>query len=378
VNQQPRKPYRKGSGSLNRIVAIVPAYNEGRTIARTVEALLRQWAPPVDEVIVVPNNCTDDTADAARAAGATVMPYPGRNPHRKAGALNWAIDELLPGLNDRDFLLVTDADSILDPDFTAHAVRALIHPHRRRHRRVPPVGAACATFHTGRHHRDLLGRLQRNEYARFARQVHRRGGKALVLSGVATLFTVRSVRQVLAERNRRLPGYAGEFYHRDTATEDIELTFAYRALGYRPVAPRRARAQTDSMPSWRALRDQRVRWQRGMLDSLRLYGVRRFTAEDLVRQVAMYAGSVLAPAYVAFLVAAALTHGPLLFDARWLPLTLVFALERAWTVRRNPFGDIAMAAALLPEWLYEQYRSAVYWWALVKTMRGSDRVWINA
>jgi biofilm PGA synthesis N-glycosyltransferase PgaC len=122
--------------------------------------------------------------------------------------------------------------------------------------------------------------VQRNEYERFARQIARRGDHALVLSGVATMFLAGAIRHVIAARGNELPGYPGEFYHRDTATEDIELTFAFRALGYRPMAPAAARAQTDIMPTWRALRDQRLRWQRGMLDSLLLYRFTRATALD--------------------------------------------------------------------------------------------------
>jgi biofilm PGA synthesis N-glycosyltransferase PgaC len=233
-------------GRTPRVIAVVPAYNEAATIAATVRALRAQWAPRLDEIIVVPNNCTDATAELAAAAGATVMPFPGANPHKKAGALNWAITELLRRLHDDDQVLVTDADSVLDPDFTQYARRALLRPHlnghRRSRRRRPEVGAVCACFRTGLAPAGLLARLQRNEYERFARQIGRGGDNALVLSGVATLFDVSAIRRVLAARGRALPGHPGEFYHRDTATEDIELTFAFRALGYRPMAPASARA----------------------------------------------------------------------------------------------------------------------------------------
>src|SRR6185503_16317272 len=101
----------------------------------------------------------------------------------------------------------------------------------------------CACFRTEVAPSSLLARLQRNEYERFARQIGRGGDNALVLSGVATLFDVSAIRNVIAARGGRLPGYPSEFYHRDTATEDIELTFAFRALGYRPMAPAQARAQ---------------------------------------------------------------------------------------------------------------------------------------
>lgn len=368
--------------STPKVIAIVPAYNEAASIAGTVRALQQQWAPGLDEIIVVPNNCTDDTARLAREAGATVLEFPGRNLHKKAGALNWAINTLLPRLQDDDQILVTDADSVLDADFTQHARRALLRPHLRGHRRSgrqrPPVGAVCACFRTELAPSGFLARMQRNEYERFARQIGRAGGNALVLSGVATLFDVAAVRAVLAARGGTLPGYPGEFYHRDTATEDIELTFAFRALGYRPQAPASARAQTDIMPTWKALKDQRLRWQRGMLDSLRIYGLTRATAADLGRQVAIYLGSLAAPAYLAFLLVATLVFGEVPFSWSWMPLTLVFVAERVWTVRKNRWSDMLLAAALIPEWGYEQWRSGVYWLAVWKTVRGSTREWINA
>lgn len=365
-----------------RIVAIVPAYNEAATIAATVAALGQQWAPRIDQIIVVPNNCTDATADEAARAGATVLEFPGHNPHKKAGALNWALGMVLPHLGGDDMVLITDADSVLDPDFTAHAARALLRPAITRHRKGvgprPEVGAACAQFRTAREPVGYLARVQRMEYERFARQVNRRGDNALVLSGVATMFLVGAIRHVTAERGHALPGYPGEFYHRDTATEDIELTFAFRALGYRPMAPAGAKAQTDIMPTRRALGDQRLRWQRGMLDSLRLYGLNRLTALDAVKQVGIYLGSLAAPAYLLFLAFVWATTGGVPFSWAWAPITAVFVAERVWTVRTNPLRDVLMAAALLPEWAYEQWRSGVYWRALWKTVRGSRREWINA
>ena len=46
------------------------------------------------DVFVIPNNCTDDTEEAARRAGARILnctvPV-----HAKGEAVSWAIDELL-------------------------------------------------------------------------------------------------------------------------------------------------------------------------------------------------------------------------------------------------------------------------------------------
>jgi glycosyltransferase involved in cell wall biosynthesis len=54
-----------------RAVAVIPAFDEARSIAAVVTGVL----PHVEEVIVVDDGSRDDTASAARAAGATVIAH---------------------------------------------------------------------------------------------------------------------------------------------------------------------------------------------------------------------------------------------------------------------------------------------------------------
>jgi poly-beta-1,6-N-acetyl-D-glucosamine synthase len=248
---------------MGQIIALIPAHNEAESITGTLRAMLSQ-SVRIHRIIVIPNNCTDNTPEVASSVpGVEVMEFPGYNSQNKAGALNWAIKTLLPECDDTDFFMVTDADSILDPHFVDAALTAL---------RRDDVGAVCASFY-GQHHPGFLSLLQRNEYTRFARQISRKQERAQVLSGVGSMFPVRLIREVMrARRDGRLPGKGDEFYHAWTATEDIELTFAIKKLGYTPLAPDRCRALTDTMPTFRKLYDQRIRWQRGMLDSIYLYG----------------------------------------------------------------------------------------------------------
>lgn len=77
-----------------KIVALLPAHNEAESIAATVCALRAQTRIP-DEIIVICDNCTDATAEIASDHGATVWATSG-NTHKKAGALNFALERVLP------------------------------------------------------------------------------------------------------------------------------------------------------------------------------------------------------------------------------------------------------------------------------------------
>lgn len=94
-------------------MAIIPARNEEAVIARAVRSL------PPDTVIVVDDHSEDGTAEAARQAGAGVLPAPPlpRNGIGKANACaagSWA-------LNSR-WILFTDADTWFEPGFLPAAV----------------------------------------------------------------------------------------------------------------------------------------------------------------------------------------------------------------------------------------------------------------
>lgn len=58
----------------DRVLVIVPAWNEERNVGRTVSEIIA--ADPAYDVIVIDDGSTDATAAVARAAGATVVPLP--------------------------------------------------------------------------------------------------------------------------------------------------------------------------------------------------------------------------------------------------------------------------------------------------------------
>jgi cellulose synthase/poly-beta-1,6-N-acetylglucosamine synthase-like glycosyltransferase len=115
----------------SRLVVVVPAHNESEMIGDCVHSLLDQSYPAeLYRVVVVADNCTDETAEVARAAGAEVLVRHVPELRGKGHALRWAIDLLLKGPTAPDALVVVDADSRADRQFLEEleAVYAAGHP----------------------------------------------------------------------------------------------------------------------------------------------------------------------------------------------------------------------------------------------------------
>ena len=78
-----------------RIAVLIAARNEAGVIAPLIKSVLDQDYPSeLRDVFVIPNNCTDDTEQVARSAGARILDCTVPV-HAKGEAVSWAIDELL-------------------------------------------------------------------------------------------------------------------------------------------------------------------------------------------------------------------------------------------------------------------------------------------
>jgi len=99
-----------------KVVAIVPALNEQGSIGRVVAAIPRDL---VDEIIVVNNGSTDQTAAAASAAGARVV----TEPERGYGAACKAGSDTA---SDADILVYLDGDASDQPDELANVLGPVV------------------------------------------------------------------------------------------------------------------------------------------------------------------------------------------------------------------------------------------------------------
>lgn len=224
------------------VTVLVPAHNEAALIARCVRSLLDQtYAAHMRRVVVVADNCTDDTAEIARSEGAVVMVRTAPDSRGKGQALRWAIDRLLADAEQPDAIAVVDADSVADRGMLANLVGELAagrdvvqadyemlgdQPHLGR-----MAGIGFVLFHRVR----FFGR-------------HRLGLPANLV-GNGMLFR--------SDVLRRLP------WNAFTPAEDLEYSIRLRLAGVEPRFASSARVWGPGPASQDGATRQRMRWEGG-------------------------------------------------------------------------------------------------------------------
>lgn len=347
------------------VTVIIPAHNEEVMLPTTLASLKMQSRVP-NRVIVVADNCTDRTAEVAVEAGAEVFRTSG-NTHKKAGALNQVLRWMLPELGPSNAVLIMDADTVLTDRFIEAAASRLDEDQEL---------AAVGGVFTGEEGRGLIGLLQRNEYARYATQIRARRGRVFVLTGTATMFRADALLDVSAARGIYIPGEPGAVYDTAALTEDNELTLALKSLGATMNSPEECVVVTEIMPTWKALWQQRQRWQRGALENLSAYGITTGTVRYWGQQFGIGYGVVALNSAIALMVITALSVEAWVWFPFWMAITSAFIVERVIGAWRNGWRGRLLAALLIPEILYDIYLQAIFIKSLWDIARNRTAQWI--
>ncbi len=277
------------SDMVPRISLIAPAFNEGKTIAESVRALLGLQYPRL-EVVVINDGSKDNTmavlqdqfdlVDVHPIFRRRLNSKPVRALYRSRIHQNLIVvdkenggkaDALNAGLNlaQEELVCAIDADTLIEPDALQRMVRPFLESDS-----VVAAGATIrpvngCSVQSGRVTkvrvpRRFLAGVQVAEYLRaflFGRLGWNRLGGNLIISGAFGLFR----REAVIE--------AGGYRH-DTVGEDMELVVRLRRLGYEKRQPHDVVfipdpvAWTEVPESCRVLGRQRDRWHRGLADVL--------------------------------------------------------------------------------------------------------------
>lgn len=331
------------------VTVLIPAHNEAQNIANTITSLRDQHDPP-ERIIVVADNCTDDTEQIATDLGVEVFRTVD-NTKKKAGGLNQKLAEILPELGENDTVMIMDADTVLDQGYMAEA--------KRRFTADRALMAVGGLFY-GEPGAGMLGQFQRNEYTRYSRDIARRRGMVFVLTGTASVFRARALRTVADSRGTLIPGHRGEVYDTEALTEDNEITIAIKTLGGLMVSPPECTVVTEVMPTWKQLWHQRLRWQRGALENLGAYGLTPQTSRYWTQQLGLGYGVVALLSYFVLIALMLLAIDEWMWYPFWISIGVLFAIERTIGVWRSTWKARLLALILLPELLYASFLNLVF------------------
>ena len=217
--------------SATAVSVIVPARNARGTVGVCVRALLEQVSAGLDvELIVVDDGSTDETARAARVAGAKVLSIP---PSGVAAARNRGVEQ-----SRGDILVFTDADCIADPGWLAKMTAPFVDPE---------VTASKGVYRSEQ--TSLTARFVQHEYESRYQRMRRRESIDFIDTYAAAYRREQFFR-------------AGGFDEDFVIGEDQEFSFRYLRQGGRAVFVEDAVVKHFHVDStWRYFRKkQRIAW----------------------------------------------------------------------------------------------------------------------
>ncbi|PKO74020.1 MAG: glycosyl transferase [Betaproteobacteria bacterium HGW-Betaproteobacteria-15] len=140
-----RKPAAIAASARPSIAVLVPAHNESAGILPTLQAIQARLQAG-DRLLVVADNCTDDTAELAASAGAEVIERHDSARRGKGYALDYGVRYL--EFSPPDVLIIVDADCMVHGDSLQLLARQCLQtnsPAQAMYLMQSPVGAGLKT-----------------------------------------------------------------------------------------------------------------------------------------------------------------------------------------------------------------------------------------
>jgi biofilm PGA synthesis N-glycosyltransferase PgaC len=264
----------------DKILALVPAHNEGKYIEQTIISLINQTHSNTD-VLVISDNSTDNTVEIAKKL---MLTYSNlnvietiENKFKKAGALNTAYRIVGEQLSEYGYVLTMDADTLLESDVIEQALIEFSLDDK--------LGVVCSRAgvikqKTNNFMEKYLYHCQYVEYADFDRDRIGQDKGIKVAHGMCSVYNVKAIQDIITKRQDIGDGdYC--VYKETNITEDYELTVTIKELGYHSTTGFGIYAWTYVPLTISSLWKQRIRWFRGGIDTLWDHGWNKITIRDI-------------------------------------------------------------------------------------------------
>ncbi|MDG6933116.1 MAG: glycosyltransferase family 2 protein [Nitrososphaerota archaeon] len=231
-----------GPGYFPTVSVIIPAFNEEKVIARTIESVIEADYPK-KQVIVVDDGSSDGTLEVAKRYSPNILVLHKEN-GGKSSALNYGL-RYAGG----DIIVAVDADTTIGRESLKEVARCFIR------REVVAVSGNVKVLNR----QNWLTRCQALEYIvsiQIVRRALDRFGCVTVVPGSLGAFR----RETLEETGN---------YDRDTLTEDFDATLKVLKTGAVVQASPEALAYTQAPRTLRDFYRQRSRWYSGNFQTFR-------------------------------------------------------------------------------------------------------------
>ncbi len=249
-NNEPREPM-----ALHRYAVLISARNESAVITHLIDSIKAQTYPQkYITIFVAADNCTDNTAQLARDAGAVVYERFNKVRVGKGYALEYLIDCINRDYADDPFdaYFVFDADNVLDENYIAEMNKTFSAGHK-----------IITSYRNSKNYGDnwisagyALWFLRESKYLNYPRTLL---GTSCAVSGTGFMFA----REII----EKFGGW--KFF---LLTEDIQFTIHNvidgEIIAYCPTAVLYDEQPVTFKQSW----NQRLRWAKGYLQVFRNYG----------------------------------------------------------------------------------------------------------
>lgn len=252
-----KKPKRFEASAQHRFAVVVSARNESSVIGNLIASIRSQNYPrELVDIFIIADNCTDNTAEIARSAGAIVYERFNKEQVGKGYALDWMFNIIETEYADKNYegYIIFDADNVLDPNYIAEMNKVFDNGYRiitsYRNSKNYDTNWITAGY--------SLWFLREAKYLNNARM---QLGTSCAISGTGFLVSA----DVIRENN-------GWIHH--LLTEDIEFTtdsiIHGEKIGYCADAILYDEQPTKFSQSY----TQRLRWAKGFYQVFKNYGAK--------------------------------------------------------------------------------------------------------